>query len=182
MPGPGEYRPDPTIGIARPEDLPKTKVGVQSRNYRRRPCPHCGGKAARDRLVRRTLHDLGNTLTGGPATSSYSFPTLLLPLPQVLQRRRHRPGRPRQPLHPPGRQPGRPAGRRGRLALSLCRMGPLARPSRVRPLRHDPKLGRGRGEKKAAQRVDTDHLDWALSDFSGFIAVDELYDDRSACC
>jgi hypothetical protein len=66
MPGPGEYRPDPTIGIARPEELPKTKVGVQSRNYRRRPCPHCGGKASRDRLVRRTLHDLGNTLTGRP--------------------------------------------------------------------------------------------------------------------
>jgi hypothetical protein len=66
MPGPGEYRPDPTIGISRTEDLPKTKVGVQSRNYRRRPCPHCSGKASRDRLVRRTLHDLGNTLTGRP--------------------------------------------------------------------------------------------------------------------
>ena len=66
MPGPGEYRPDPTIGIARPEELPKTQVGVQSRNYRRRPCPHCGRKASRDRLVRRTLHDLGNTLTGRP--------------------------------------------------------------------------------------------------------------------
>ncbi len=66
MPGPGEYRPDPTIGIARPEELPKTRVGVRSCNYRRRPCPHCGGKASRDRLVRRTLHGLGNTLTGRP--------------------------------------------------------------------------------------------------------------------
>jgi hypothetical protein len=46
--------------------LPKTKVSVQSRNYRRRPCPHCRRSAARDRLVRRTLHDLGNTLTGRP--------------------------------------------------------------------------------------------------------------------
>jgi Transposase len=32
------------------------------------------------------------------------------------------------------------------------------------------------GGKKAARRIDTEHLDWALSDFSGFIAADELYD------
>jgi transposase len=32
------------------------------------------------------------------------------------------------------------------------------------------------GGKKAARRTDTDHLDWALSDFSGYIAADELYD------
>ena len=42
MPGPGEYRPDPTEGITRIEDLPKPKVRCQSRNYRRRPCPRCG--------------------------------------------------------------------------------------------------------------------------------------------
>ena len=39
MPGPGEYRPDPTVGISRAEDLPKTKVCIQSRNYRRAPLP-----------------------------------------------------------------------------------------------------------------------------------------------
>jgi hypothetical protein len=32
------------------------------------------------------------------------------------------------------------------------------------------------GGKKAARRIDTEHLDWALSDFSGFIAADELSD------
>ena len=32
------------------------------------------------------------------------------------------------------------------------------------------------GGKKAARRTATEHLDWALSDFSGFIAADELYD------
>src|SRR4051794_3093093 len=32
------------------------------------------------------------------------------------------------------------------------------------------------GGKKAARRTVTEHLDWALSDFSGFIAADELYD------
>jgi hypothetical protein len=30
------------------------------------------------------------------------------------------------------------------------------------------------GGKKAAPRIDADYLDWALSDFSGFIAADEL--------
>src|SRR3954469_3833691 len=32
------------------------------------------------------------------------------------------------------------------------------------------------GGKKAARRIDSDFLDWALSDFSGYIAADELYD------
>jgi hypothetical protein len=32
------------------------------------------------------------------------------------------------------------------------------------------------GGKKAARRIDTEHLDWALKDFSGYIAADELYD------
>jgi hypothetical protein len=32
------------------------------------------------------------------------------------------------------------------------------------------------GGKKAARQLDPDHLDWALSDFSGYIAADELYD------
>ena len=42
MPGPGEYRADPTVGIGRVEDLPQPKIACRSRNYRRRPCPRCG--------------------------------------------------------------------------------------------------------------------------------------------
>ncbi len=53
MPGPGEYRPDPTEGIDRIEDLPKPKIRIQSRNYRRRPCPHCGHSAYRRGLYRK---------------------------------------------------------------------------------------------------------------------------------
>ena len=66
MPGPGEYRPDPTEGITRSDDLPKPNISIHSRNYRRRPCPRCGQSSYRDRLVRRRLHDLGDTLTGRP--------------------------------------------------------------------------------------------------------------------
>ena len=32
------------------------------------------------------------------------------------------------------------------------------------------------GGKKAARRIDPDYLNWALSDFSGYIAAEELYD------
>jgi hypothetical protein len=38
------------------------------------------------------------------------------------------------------------------------------------------RTGSRTGGEKAARRIDTDYLDWALSDFSGYIAADELYD------
>jgi hypothetical protein len=38
------------------------------------------------------------------------------------------------------------------------------------------RTGSRTGGKKAARRIPTDYLDWALSDFSGYIAADELYD------
>src|SRR3989441_7535592 len=38
------------------------------------------------------------------------------------------------------------------------------------------KTGSRLGEKKAQARMDTDFLDWALVDFSGSVAADELYD------
>jgi hypothetical protein len=38
------------------------------------------------------------------------------------------------------------------------------------------RTGSRTGGKKAARQIDTDYLDWALSDFSGYIAADELYD------
>jgi transposase-like protein len=33
------------------------------------------------------------------------------------------------------------------------------------------------GGKRASERWESDYLDWALSDFSGYLAADELYDD-----
>src|SRR5437773_3223800 len=38
------------------------------------------------------------------------------------------------------------------------------------------RIGWKLGEKKAQARMDTDFLDWALADFSGYVAADELYD------
>src|SRR6058998_1691416 len=51
----------------------------------------------------------------------------------------------------------------GATTASLCRL----RRSRT---------GSRRGRKKAQARLDTDFLDWALADFSGYVAADELYD------
>src|SRR5437763_4310491 len=48
--------------------------------------------------------------------------------------------------------------------------------SPLRPFRTGWRLG----EKKAQARMDTDFLDWALADFSGSVAADELYD--GPCC
>src|SRR6058998_167183 len=38
------------------------------------------------------------------------------------------------------------------------------------------RIGWRLGEKKAQARMDTDFLDWALTDFSGYVAADELYE------
>src|SRR5881397_495640 len=57
----------------------------------------------------------------------------------------------------------RRVGTCGATIASLCRL----RRSRT---------GSRRGGKKAQARMDTDFLDWALADFSGYVAADELYD------
>ena len=52
----------------------------------------------------------------------------------------------------------------------------MARPPCLRPLCHRAELGGGGGGKRAADRITRDYLNDALSDFSGYIAADELYD------
>ena len=176
MPGPGEYRPDPTVGISRTEDLPKTKVCIQSRNYRRRRCPHCGHSAYRDRLGRRTLHDLGNPFTGRPRD------IVVLYSQHYCSRCRKYFNADMADLADPGSHYTR---RVIDIAVRLAVEDGL--PYRVAgwTLWRDHRVfvpyatiqnWVEAGGKKAARRIDTDHLDWALSDFSGYIAADELYD------
>ena len=66
MPGPGEYLADTTEGIVRVEDLPKPKIVRRSRNYSHRPCPQCRRSCYRKRTVERTLHDVGDLVSGRP--------------------------------------------------------------------------------------------------------------------
>jgi len=66
MSGPGEYLPDPTEGITRPEDLPQPKIVKRSRNYKHYPCPRCDSRCGRNSVFTRTLHDIGDLVSGRP--------------------------------------------------------------------------------------------------------------------
>lgn len=66
MPGPGEYVPDITEGVTRPEDLPQPRVERRSRDYAARRCPRCGRRAGRYTRDTRLLHDLGDPRSGRP--------------------------------------------------------------------------------------------------------------------
>ncbi len=66
MPGPGEYLADVTEGITHGEDLPAAKIITRSRNSKRSPCPRCGQRAYRLRILARRLHDLGDLVSGRP--------------------------------------------------------------------------------------------------------------------
>jgi len=62
--GPGEYVPD--VAFTKPEDLPRPKIIKQQRNFAHLPCPHCDIPAARDKVFVRTLHELGDLVSGRP--------------------------------------------------------------------------------------------------------------------
>jgi hypothetical protein len=64
--GPGQYSPDITEGILRPEDLPPAKIVKRSRNFKQRPCPRCERSCFRHGVVSRTLHDVGDLVAGRP--------------------------------------------------------------------------------------------------------------------
>ena len=66
MSGPGEYLPDSTAGVTKPENLPKAKVIQRSRNYRHRPCPRCDKPCGRTRVFTRILHDVGDLVAARP--------------------------------------------------------------------------------------------------------------------
>ena len=52
MAGPGLYRPDPSEGITRPEDLPPPQILYSCRDAKQHPCPRCGHQAYRNAHIR----------------------------------------------------------------------------------------------------------------------------------
>ena len=176
MTGPGRYLPDATEGITRVEDLPRPRRIERSRSYPRRRCPHCGHSAYRNRTLTRTLHDLGDLAANRPRDlvitysqhrcsrcrryfnadlSDLAVPTAITPtgswrLPSDSW------SKTACPIAPP-------PGTYGETTVSSS-PSPRSR------------TGSKRGEKRAADRITQDYLDDALSDFSGYIAADELYD------
>jgi transposase len=64
--GPGQYLPDATEGVTRPEELPAAKIIRRTRNFTHRPCPFCGRSCFRSRTGKRILHDVGDLVVGRP--------------------------------------------------------------------------------------------------------------------
>jgi hypothetical protein len=164
MTGPGRYGPDPTEGITRVEDLPKAKILRRQRSFKRRKCPHCGHSAYRDKVFTRTLHDLGDLAANRPRdlVITYSqhccsrcrkyFNADLSDLAAPSSLYTHRVVAPWRPV--------------GIFGATTASSFPLPR----------SRTGWRRGEKRAEARITRDYLDTALTDFSGYIAADELYD------
>ena len=130
---------------------------------------------ARDRVFTRILHDLGDLVSARPRdihlvysqhhctaagyfnadTSDYALPNPITPIASFPW-----------PCDWSSRTACRikpPVGIYGATIAFLS----LSPPSRT---------GWRPGEKKAARQMDPTYLDWALADFSGYIAIDELYD------
>src|SRR5512135_521923 len=176
MPGPGEYRSDATEGITRIDDLPKPNVRLRSRNYRRRPCPRCGHSAYRDSRGRRTLHDLGDPLTGRPRDL-----VVLYSRHFCSKCRKYFNADMTDLAHPGSHYTRRVVDTAVRLVVEdglpyRAAEWALWRDHRVFVPYATIQNWVEAGGKKAARQTWTEHLDWALSDFSGFIAADELYD------
>ena len=176
MPGPGQYQPDPTEGITRVEDLPQPIVTGRSRNYRRRPCPRCGHSSYRDSRGRRTLHDLGDLRTGRPrdlvVTYSRHYCTGC---------RKYFNADMTDLADPGSHYTRRVIDTAVRLVVEdglpyRAASWSLWRDHRVFVPFATIQNWVEAGGKKAARQASAEHLDWASSDFSGYIAADELYD------
>jgi hypothetical protein len=174
--GPGAYRPDRTEGITAIADLPPPEIVPYSRNDKRQPCPRCGHSAYRDKQFQRTLHDLGNL-------DLWCRRDLVVTYSQhYCTKCRKYFNADLSDLAPPG---GQYTHRVIDLAVRLVVEDGLPyrpaswhlwRDHRVfvpfATIQHWVEAG----GKKAQARMDTDFLNWALADFSGYVAADELYD------
>ena len=150
MSGPGVYVPDVTEGITRVEDLPQPRIELRSRNFSCRRCPFCGGHGGRWGVASRTVHDLGDPLSGRPIdlhicysthrclACRRSFPADQSDLAPLKSQYTHRVQQTAVRLVIEDDMPYRMA------SWHLWR-----RPPRFCSLGHHPELGRGRGGKKA---------------------------------
>ena len=176
MSPPGDYIADVSEGITRPEDLPAPCLERHSRNYPRRRCAGCGHSARRYGVAHRRLHDLGDSRRGRPIDlvllqSQHRCPTCRrcfladvsdLALPKSRYTLRVQRTAVRLAIED-GLPIGRPVGICGGTTASLS---PGLR----------SRTGSRRLGKKSLADIDTEYLDRVLATFSGYLAIDELYD------
>ena len=115
-------------------------------------------------------------LGGGPATSASPTPNTTAP-GAATPSTRTCPTWPRpRPATPIGSWPS-PFGWSSRMAYPIRPpVGTSGATIGSSSLSPPSRTGWRPGGKKAADRIGTDYLDWALDGFSGYIAADELYD------
>lgn len=172
----GEYVPDFTEDIKGPVDIPEAKIVKKSRNYKHIPCPKCRKRATRDRVYQRELHDLGDPRTGKPQELHFTysqhhckdcdiyfhdeFSDITLPYSQYSSRVVH-------------------------MAIRLVVEDGLPYGEASWHLWRDHFVWVPRGTvqnwveasgKKGVPFVEGPYLDDVLSDFSGYLAIDEVYD------
>lgn len=172
--GPGEYKPD--SAFKRIEDLPRPKLIKQRRNYAQRACPWCGKQAFRDRVFVRPLHDVGDLRSGRPQelriTYSQHYCSACRKCFSVDL----------SDLAPPH---GDYTHRVMAVAMRLVVEDGLPYRTASWNLWRDHRVfvpfatiqnWVEAGGKRASERWESDYLDWALADCSGYLTADELYD------
>lgn len=174
--GPGEYVPDPTEGIIDVNNLPVPQIVTYDRNHEHTPCPRCGHLAYRHKWGHRTLHDLGDLYRNCPvdlrvvysshycSTCRKYFNIDLSDLASPGSHYTHRVIHMAVRLVVEDGLPYRPASwhlwRDHRVFVPFATIQNWVEA----------------GEKKAQCQMDGAFLNWALEAFSGYVAVDELYE------
>src|SRR6266446_2098926 len=150
MYGPGRYEPDPTEGITNVKDLPAPQLVAYHRDHKQTACPRCSQLASRHKSGQRLLHDLGDLCTGHPVDLLVTYSS------HYCDRCKKHFNIDRSDVAPP-------VGTSGATTGYLFLLQPY-------------RIGWRRGEKKAQEHMGGAFLEWALEAFSGYAAVDELYE------
>ena len=176
MSGPGEYVPDVTEGITRVEDLPRPRIERRSHNWPARPCPRCRHRAGRFAMRSRTFHDLGDARADRPVDLVVTFsrhrclrcgccfPCDIsdLALPYCLYTRRVQQRAVRLVVEDglPYRNASWHLWRDHRVFVPWATIQNWVEAA----------------GKKKVESISTTYLDEALANFSGYLAIDEVYD------
>jgi transposase len=176
MSGLGHYLSDPTAGITRPADLPPATIIRRSRNFQHQSCPYCGKRCDRHDPCTRVLHDVGDVVDGRPRDIH-------------LEYSQHRCTKGRRSFTTDMSDYAWPKApythRVVALAVRLVIEDGLPYQAASWHLWRDPRVfvplatiqnWVEAGGKRVARQMWTSYLDWSLGDFSGYIAIDELYD------
>ena len=176
MPGPGEYVPDATEGITCVEDLPKPKILRRKRDHRRQPVRVVGTEPIG--IVGRicVLHDVGDLVSGRPHDIHLTYS-----VHYCTKCRKYFNADMADLALPKSHYTHRVVALAVRVVVEdglpyQVASWHLWRDHRVFVPWATIQNWVEAGGKKAEAHIEAEYLDWALADFTGYIAADELYD------